>query len=278
MSDRSGAHTSRTLLVSFLGAIARRMGDWVPIAVTIELMGDLGVDPPSVRTSVFRLKERGWLASESRAGVRGYALTDQALTTLAVGDQVIWHARQPANLDDGWCVVNFSVPESSRARRHKLRAHLASLGFGNIGTAMWIAPARMRDAAERAVRELDLEAHSAIFVGNYVGGRDLSQLLYESWNLDQINDLYRQFIADFAPMDEVVATTHVAPRVAFTTYLQVIDHWRKLPFRDPGLPRELLADNWAAPQAGALFENLVKHLEAPALAYASHVLDGENES
>lgn len=273
-----GQNASRTLLVSFLGAIARRMGDWVPIAGTIELMADLGVDAPSVRTSVFRLKERGWLVAESHSGVRGYALTDLALATLAAGDQVIWHAREPANLGDGWCVVNFSVPEAARARRHKLRAHLASLGFGNVGTAMWIAPARMRDAAERAVRDLDLDTYSAIFVGNYVAGRDLKELLYESWDLAEINDLYRRFIADFAPVAESVAANGREPRASFTTYLQVIDHWRKLPFRDPGLPRELLADDWAAPEAGALFEQLVELLEARALAYAGRVLDGDLES
>lgn len=249
------------------------MGDWVPIAGTIELMADLGIDAPSVRTSVFRLKERGWLASETHAGVRGYALTDLALTTLAAGDQLIWHARQPANLADGWCVINFSVPESARARRHKLRAHLASSGFGNVGTAMWIAPARMRETAERAVRELELESYSAIFVGNHVGGRDLAELLYESWDLAEINSLYRRFIEDFVDVAEAAASP-MEPRTAFTTYVQVIDHWRKLPFRDPGLPRELLADDWAAPEAGALFEQLVELLEAQALAYAARVLDG----
>jgi phenylacetic acid degradation operon negative regulatory protein len=56
---------------------------------------------------------------------------------------------------------------------------------------------------------------------------------------------------------------------AFVTYLEVIDHWRKLPFRDPGLPRELLADDWSAPQAGALFEQLVGLLDGRALAYAA---------
>jgi phenylacetic acid degradation operon negative regulatory protein len=49
----------------------------------------------------------------------------------------------------------------------------------------------------------------------------------------------------------------------------VIDQWRKLPFRDPGLPREILPADWSAPAAGALFEGLVAALEDPALAHAA---------
>lgn len=261
---------TRTALVTFLGAVVRRMGDWMPIAGTVELMSQAGLDAPSVRTAVFRLKQRGWLASEARGGLRGYALTPVALRALAAGDEIIWHARQPADLADGWCVVNFSVPESDRAKRYQLRSHLASLGFGNIGTAMWIAPVRMRAAAEQAVAELGLDKYAAIFVGDYVGGQDLSTLLYGSWDLAAIDGRYRDFLTRFGPeADRWEGGVRVDPERAFVTYLEAVDHWRKLPFRDPGLPRELLAEDWSAPEAGALFERLVARLEGPALAHAA---------
>jgi phenylacetic acid degradation operon negative regulatory protein len=246
------------------------MGDWMPIAGTVDLMTQLGLDAPSVRTAVFRLKQRGWLAAESRGGARGYALTPLAAATLAAGDELIWHARQPADLADGWCVVNFSVPESARAKRHQLRGHLTHQGFGNVGTAMWIAPARMRPAAEQAIAELGLDKYAAIFVGDYVGGQDLTTLLYSSWDLAGIDRSYREFITRYA---EVAATLEtraaIGPQQAFVTYLGVVDHWRKLPFHDPGLPREVLAADWSAPEAGALFHKLVTILEGRALAHAA---------
>jgi phenylacetic acid degradation operon negative regulatory protein len=261
---------SRTVVVSFLGAVVRRMGGWMPIAGTVELMTELGLDAPSVRTAVFRLKQRGWLTAEARGGARGYALTPLAAATLAAGDEIIWHARQPADLADGWCVINFSVPESARTKRHQLRGHLSHLGFGNVGTAMWIAPARMRAAAEQAVAELGLDKYAAIFVGDYVGGQDLTALLYSSWDLAGIDRAYRDFTARYAGVaDTLGARAAIAPRQAFVTYLGVIDSWRKLPFRDPGLPRELLAADWSAPAAGALFERLVTVLEGRALAHAA---------
>jgi phenylacetic acid degradation operon negative regulatory protein len=260
---------SRTVMVSYLGAVVHRMGDWMPIAGTVDLMTQFGLDGPSVRTAVFRLKQRGWLAAENRGGARGYALTPLATATLAAGDDLIWHARPPADLADGWCVVNFSVPESERAKRHQLRGHLAHLGFGNVGTAMWIAPARMRPAAEQAVAELGLDKYAAIFVGDYVGGQDLTALLYSSWDLAGIDRAYRDFTARYAETAATGAQAAIGPQQAFVTYLGAVDHWRKLPFRDPGLPREVLAADWSAPAAGALFKQLVKILQGRALAHAA---------
>ena len=242
----------------------------MPIAGTVDLMAQFGLDGPSVRTAVFRLKQRGWLVAETRGGARGYALTPLALTALASGDEIIWHARQPADLADGWCVVNFSVPESARAKRHQLRAHLAALGFGNVGTAMWIAPARMKGAAEQAIAELGLDKYAAIFVGDYVGGRDLPGLLRESWDLVEIDRRYREFTHRFAgEARRLGAEGAVDPERAFLSYLAVIDQWRKLPFRDPGLPREILPADWSAPAAAALFARLVALLEGRALAHAA---------
>lgn len=265
----AGPHP-RTVLVTFLGSAVRRMGNWMPIAGTIDLMTQLGLDAPSVRTAVFRLKKRGWLVSETRAGVRGYGLTRVALHALAAGDEIIWHTRQPAELADGWCVVTFSIPESERARRHQLRAHLSALGFGNVSTAVWLAPARMRMAAETAVAELNLTTYCSLFVGDYVGGQDLGELARRSWDLDSINERYRDFIERFG--DRVAALESrdvIVAQQAFVTYLDLVDQWRKLPFRDPGLPQELLPGDWSAPAAGGLFERSVALLEGRALAHAA---------
>jgi phenylacetic acid degradation operon negative regulatory protein len=256
----------RTTVVTFLGAVVRPLGGWMPIAAAVDLLGEVGIDAPSVRTAVFRLKKNGWLDPESRSGARGYLLTDEANTTLAAGDEVIWHARKPADLSDGWCVVHFGVPESLRAKRHQLRSHLTSLGFGNVGTALWIAPARMRQAAERAIADLGLEEYAAIFVGDYFGPQDLTRVLYDSWDLAAIDQGYRDFVAHYRPRAQELATLSGAE--AFAAYLTMLDRWRKLPFRDPGLPREVLAADWSAGEAVTLFEELVAVLEEPALDHA----------
>ncbi|WP_459980415.1 PaaX family transcriptional regulator [Nocardioides sp. AN3] len=266
--NRAKARRSRTVLVSFLGAVVRSKGNWMPIAGTVDLMSTLGVDAPGVRTTVSRAKKNGLLDSEARFGARGYSLTPLALELLAKGDEVIWHARAPAAVEDGWCIVNVSVPESLSKKRHQLRSRLSSIGFGNVGTAMWIAPARTRPELERVIGELDLAEFCAVFVGDYVAGQELAGLVAKSWDLVGIDRRYRQFLAQFTPALIEAESPNLRPERAFVLYLEVVNAWRPLPFEDPGLPRDLLPVEWAAPEATTLFERFVELLEASALDHA----------
>ena len=269
-------NTSRTLLVTLLGAFARRTGDWMPVKGIVQLLEVLGVDESSTRTGVSRLKKRGWLEPEKREGRSGYRITAAARASFAAGDEVIWHARQPAQLEDGWCVATFSVPEQQRAKRHLLRSRLVALGFGNVGSGVWIAPARMENEALRVVEALNLNDNTNIFVGRYVGGQDLRSMVAESWDLAAIDEGYRTFIARFQPgFTQLLAAQpgELTPLESYTHYLCALDAWRFLPMRDPGLPRELLSEDWQGEPATQLLEEMVTALEDSALEYVREVID-----
>lgn len=263
--------SSRTLLVTLLGAFARRTDDWMPISGIVGLLGALEVDESSVRTGVSRLKKRDWLEADKREGRNGYHLTEQAMRTLAAGDRVIWHARQPASLDEGWCIASFSVPEKERAKRHLLRSRLAALGFGNVGSGIWIAPARMSTDARQLIDSLELREYTNIFCGRHEGGQELTRMVNESWDLDEIDGGYRRFLAAHRGDVERLIARHgadaIPPREAFVHYMRALDDWRVLPMRDPGLPRELLRSDWAGDPATALIERVVAELDAPAFAF-----------
>lgn len=261
--------SSRTVLVSFLGAIVRKQGGWMPIAGAVDLLGEVGVDDSSVRSAVSRLKNRGWLAAEKRSGVKGYALTRLANDELSAGDAIVWHAPQAAPLVEGWCIVNFSIPETERAIRHQLRARLTLAGFGRAGAAVWIAPARALESARRVIRELDLASRCTLFVGHYEGERDLREIAREGWSLDDLEDRYDTFIETVGTrVEKLGAVEFVEPVVAFSHYLATIDQWRRLPYEDPGLPIELVGESWPAARAGALFEKTVTAFEGVALDHA----------
>lgn len=264
------SNTSRTLLVTLLGAFARRTGDWLPIKGIVAMLEVLGVDESSTRTGVSRLKKRGWLLPEKRDGRSGYRLTEHAQTTLATGDEFIWHSRQPANLSDGWCIATFSIPEQHRAKRHLLRSRLASLSFGNAGQGVWIAPARMAEEAIAVIDQLDLMANTNLFVGRHAGGQELSHMVSESWDLEDIHAGYQHFLARHQPGFQALRRREPADiesQEGFVHYMRALDDWRVLPMRDPGLPRELLRSDWAGDPATRLIEEIVTHLDQAAFAF-----------
>ena len=259
---------SRSLLLEFLGAFGRRVGGWIPVAALVSLMTVLGLDESSVRTAVSRLKQKGWLIHERRSGVNGYFLSDTAIASLEAGDQIVWHSRGTAQLSDGWAIVSFSIPETARARRHILRSRLAGLGFGNIGSGIWIAPARMLDEARHTINGLGFAEQADLFTAQYAPDQDLRQLVRRAWDLPSLNDGYRAFLALAEPIARRRPPNQAIDdgRSAFVDYMHTLHAWRTLPFRDPGIPLELLDDDWQGERAARLFESLIAVLDNAAFS------------
>ena len=137
-----------------------------------------------------------------------------------------------------------------------------------MGSGNWIAPPRAADAAQETLEQLGLTGMSAAFVGQYRPGRPLHEIVRSAWDLEALNDGYREFLSAYEPVESAVRDAPPSDADAFRIYLAAVDQWRKLPFRDPGLPTELLDGEWRAADAGQVFERLVDRLEPAALRWA----------
>ncbi|MEV7325223.1 PaaX family transcriptional regulator C-terminal domain-containing protein [Streptomyces sp. NPDC093970] len=269
----AGGRDSRLgpLIITLFGLYARGERNWLSVASVIRLMADLGVEGQAVRSAVSRLKRRGMLRSERHEGAAGYAVADTALEVLAEGDIRIFE-RNRAAAGDGWLLVVFSVPESERDKRHALRTALTRLGFGTAAPGVWVAPGILGDETRRTLRRLGLTPYVDIFTGDHFAFGDLSAKVRAWWDLDELGALYADFLARYAPVRERVAAGPVTPREAFGIYLPMLTEWRRLPYRDPGLPLSLLPPGWGGESAGALFEELDGTLRAPARDHALAVI------
>jgi phenylacetic acid degradation operon negative regulatory protein len=263
----------KSLILDLYGAYIRRLGGWMAVSNLITLMGQLGVDEQAVRSAVSRMTRRGLLAQETRAGVRGYRLSDEALRVVAEGDRRIFSTIQPARLDDGWIVVAFSVPEDERDRRHVLRSRLTWMGFGMVANGVWMAPRRMLPELRDTVRRLEFERYVHVFDGTYGGFEELERLVRRCWDLDGLRAMYRGFLREFEPvLERWTATTPDPVELrAFVDYTSVLDRWRRFPYLDPGLPVELLPSGWEGRAAANLFFGLRGRLEPPAVRHVEGV-------
>jgi phenylacetic acid degradation operon negative regulatory protein len=66
--------------------------------------------------------------------------------------------------------------------------------------------------------------------------------------------------------------TAIEPDEAFRLYLPLLTEWRRLPYRDPGLPLALLPDGWKGEEATALFHRLNAVLRPLAQIHARAVV------
>jgi len=252
-----------SLVRTFIGSWFREVGGWMASAHVVQLLGDAGLTTSSARTNLSRLKAKGLLTAESVAGVPGYRLAHEAHPMLARGDRRIYgHAQMTT--EDPWMVVVFSVPEARRNLRHQLRSHLVWLGCGSVAPGVWIGPGHLVGETREVLAEVGLEPFTTIFCTTkpLVHG-DLRDAVRQWWDLDALSDRYRSFIAAHAAAAERAARGDLTDREAFHDHLRALDHWRAIPYLDPGLPREYLPDEWVGERGLALFAELHAALHEP---------------
>ncbi|MFD5631269.1 PaaX family transcriptional regulator C-terminal domain-containing protein [Streptomyces sp. NPDC127072] len=261
------------LIVTVFGLYARGEHNWLSVASVVRLMADLGAEGQAVRSAVSRLKRRGVLRSERHANAAGYSLADPTLEVLAEGDVRIFE-RARAVAEDGWLVVVFSVPESEREKRHALRTSLTRLGFGTAAPGVWVAPGNLAEETRRTLERRGLTAYVDIFTGDHFAFGDLRSKVRVWWDLDELTTLYTDFLRRYGPVLDRIAADGTTPLEAFRTYVPMLTQWRRLPYRDPGLPLSLLPPRWHGVRAGAMFQELDSSLGGPAREHAVAVIHG----
>jgi phenylacetic acid degradation operon negative regulatory protein len=263
--DRAGSPGS--LIVSFAGSFLRQLGGWIAVADLINCLGQVGLTDPAIRQALLRLKSRGFLDAERRAGVAGYRLTEAGLHDLATGDRRIFRQSQAAT-EDGWVLAVFSVPEADRHLRHRLRTELSWLGFGTVSPGVWIAPRPLAEPTRDLLSDAGLDGYVTWFAAQQLTGTDAAAW----WDLSGLQAQYQAFLDEHR---SAVSSGDLPADQAFGRYLRLIDSWRLFPRQDPGLPASLLPVGWPGPDAWQVFWTLHQRWSALGLEYVRAVCRGE---
>jgi phenylacetic acid degradation operon negative regulatory protein len=262
--DRPGSPGS--LIVSFAGSYLRQLGGRIAVADLIRCLAVVDVGAQATRQALSRLKSRGFLAQAPIDGRAGYRLTDAGLADLRTGDRRIFH-RPDVGEADGWVLAVFSVPESERAQRHRLRTELSWLGFGTVAAGVWAAPRPLAEPTRAVLTAADLDRYVTWFEARHLSPVDVGQW----WDLPALRDSYDRFLTACRADS---AAEELTGEAAFATYLRVSDAWRVLPRIDPGLPASLLPADWPAAQAWETFVGVHDRWAHAGLEYVRGVVAG----
>jgi phenylacetic acid degradation operon negative regulatory protein len=273
------------LIITIYGLYGRNGGGALPVSVLIEMLGDLGHDAPGVRSAVSRLKAKGVLNSVRNGGAAKYELSPRSLEMVNEGDERIF-APYRGTLGSPWVLAIFSVPESMRDRRHQLRTELTRLGFGSVGAGVWIAPSGVLEGAKRRLESRGLAEYVEFFTGDYAAESDMRTRVAQWWDLDalaaqiaEFMDYYGTSLTDWTallgddPEAALAASGAQTRRDAFRYYVPMLTLWRRLPYRDPGLPLEYLPEGWQGPEARRIFFGVHRLIAPLAQAHAMSLVE-----
>jgi phenylacetic acid degradation operon negative regulatory protein len=266
----------RSIVFDLFGEYIRYDGGEIGLRALVELLAPFGISEDVVRVLMARLRREGWFES-SRVGRQSrYTLTDEGWQLLDTGRERIFE-RPPEPWSGQWCLAIYSVPESARASRDRLRKTLTWLGFGPLAASTWISPHDRRAQVEEAWKgESDgrlqlLMARS----GSLEEDRDMAA---RCWDLAELDRGYAEFLDKWEP--QVAAWQRRPPEGAgaLVERSRLIHEYRMFPFKDPGLPAELLPPGWKGRQARELFLAGFGLLRAPAVAQYQQVLAATGET
>ncbi|WP_285753086.1 PaaX family transcriptional regulator C-terminal domain-containing protein [Lentzea sp. NBRC 105346] len=255
---------ARSALFDVYGGHLRERGGAATIAALVRLLEPLDFAAPAVRTAVSRTVRQGWLRPVRLAAGPGYAMTPRGERRLDEAAARIYRTL-PSNWDGRWHVVVLEEMPGRDSRDH-LTSELQLLGYGALGPVTWIAP---RPSAELP----DVLAAENVAARTFHGSHDGpdAELAARAWDLESLGRDYAEFVAAQQPTVSVVDETD-AP-AAFAASQRLLHAWRKFLFRDPGLPAELLPDDWPGHTAAAFFDEQTRRLAPAARRFVDECLD-----
>lgn len=243
--------SARSYLLTVLGEFALARDESVWTATVLEALGRLGVEERAARQALARSSGEGLLDPQRHGRRVAWTLTDEGRSLLHEGTGRIYgFMREHHGWDGRWLVLTVSIPESQRQLRHRLRTQLTWLGLGSPVSGLWVSPdATKSPAVHRVVRDLGLDQQSFGWVGPASGIGEESRLMSAAWDLEEVEERYLTFLGAFGDRRTDTGAD------AFTAQVEIVQAWRRFPFVDPDLPRELLDHDWPGPRAAALFHD-----------------------
>jgi phenylacetic acid degradation operon negative regulatory protein len=263
----------RSLVIDLYANYVRERGGGASVQTLVSLLDRFGVGEETARVTLSRLKRQGWLRTERRARASWYHLTDLGLQELTEGRQRIFtrHGLEP--WDGRWSMVIYHVPESERRVRQWLRTRLQWLGFGPLAPATWLCPHDRLGELEEAMGLAGVEAQVDLLeasTGSLARDRELAR---RCWDLDEVASAYGRFVERYRPRIERYEGGEFAGAEALVEHIELVHEYRKFPFVDPDLPRELLPSDWIGTVAHAVFLQGYELLREPAMGFFDVVAD-----
>jgi len=264
--------SARSLLMTLLGEYVLPRDRPVWTSTLVDRLAAFDIEEKSARQALARTAAEGWLESE-RVGRRvRWVLTPPGRRLLTEGARRIYDFGNIERSWDGkWLVVLASVPETKRDLRHRLRTKLTWAGFGSPEAGVWITPDLTRETEALSVlRELELAPDAMSFTAAYGAVGDEEAMVARAWDLSEVEERYEDFIDEFTGLNPAGGDPVLLAQT------RLVHEWRRFPFLDPQLPRELLPGNWSGTKAAELFHHKHADWRPAAQQHWDELVSGDN--
>jgi phenylacetic acid degradation operon negative regulatory protein len=161
------------------------------------------------------------------------------------------------------------------AVKEAVRKECGWLGFGALSSSVIAHPAPDMTDLDVTLRRLGVADDLVVMTAQTISSESaMRKLAHASWNLDDIDGRYANFVERFRPLIAAYGKdANVSPKSAFLVRTLLIQEYRKVLLRDPQLPAELLPAGWHGAAAYQLCRNLYQAVYAQADRYLTEIME-----
>jgi phenylacetic acid degradation operon negative regulatory protein len=243
--------SAKSVLLTVLGEFVLPSGGSAWTGTLVDALATLDYRDRNARQVLTRLRDDGHIEAERRGRRTRWHLTDPGRRLLEGGTERIYRfGRRAARWDGRWLLVHCPVPETMRRERRLLQTRLSFEGFGFLSPAVAVSPhGELEATANSVLTELGLADLAVVMAGTTGSLSPDDVILDRAWDLAGLRAAYRSFIERFESVDPD------GDEACFAEVVGLVHAWRRFPFRDPGIPLELLPDDWVGVRARELFDD-----------------------
>ncbi len=271
---------TRSMIFTIYGDYIHHYGNKIWIGSLIRLLKEFGHNDQAARVAVSRMMKQGWLQSEKQDNRSYYFLTEQGISRIEEAGNRIFKLN-PFEWDGKWRVLMYTIPEEKRHIRDELRQELLWSGFGSFSNACWISPNNLEKEVKLLIEKYDISEYVDFFISEYIGPKDNHTLVEKSWPLEQVVEKYEEFIIKYSKQfianQEIIKRGEMSDADCFVERTKLVHEYRKFLFIDPGLPKELLPENWNGTLAASLFNQYYQVLAEPASRFFESIFQENND-
>src|SRR3989344_1912128 len=175
-----------------------------------------------------------------------YHLTEQGFYALCLKFPFFRFLRE--SWDSKWRILSYEIPEKKRELRDRLRREVSGWGLGPWHRSFWLTPHPIIENLRELIYQKEEEKYLQAFEAEYlVGSRDI--LIEKVWQKSALEKKYREIF-------KIWHDTLSKEGEKLEKFKNVVSEYVEILKIDPGLPQELVGQNWIGFEAFNIFKEI----------------------
>jgi len=150
--------------------------------------------------------------------------------------------------DKRWRIISYEIPENKREIRDRLRRQMQGWGLGPWHRSFWVTPHPIIENLRQLIGGKEEEKYFQAFEADHIfGNREI--LIEKVWGKTKLDEQYRQI---FKKWHAILS----GQEEKLFKFKKIIDTYVDFLKIDPGLPKELIGENWIGFEGWGIFKEI----------------------